>query len=1774
MADNTIQPSGLSLQSNTLDSIGQTGRDLALGQMKDIASSYTNDTPTNLINGQTITDLISKTSANQALNTSLQGGIDLNNSKKNNNHFDVFAAADKMNQEMLAAPPSFDFLKQSKGIGTGEDYSRYSQSGNFQAFGYTPGAGDRQEYKYGEAMTWGDTIGRAIGGGANLALETFEEGWKGWGRMTSALFNWDSSKLMGSEEERYDLSKQQEDIFNKYALYDTKDSKDSVWNRQFFGSMLQQSGFAIGAGLQFALESFLTAGVGTVFEGIGVASMGSNFIKASELINDTRKVSSELLRSERVTSSIANIAKEVVPLYGTIDEMLKLNKAGAGTLQLAMTGIGGVKRTLSEFNMARSEAIYEAASTYKQLQDKLVNNYIQENGKEPSSDDLEKIKQTAENASHDNFWVNMGVLSVMNRMQFDNMFKSFNSTRRIFNEGVHELENEAYKVSIKQGEKELEKAYAKHWFFGSLGAVPEISKDFGKKAAAWEATKILGKGLMKIEGSEGLQELIQSASDKGLEDYYYDLYHGSKGYGDTSLQKRLDKYDYIKSGFIDQVGSEEGLKTFLMGALTGALLSPGSKVIEHVNELRADSKGRKEDAEYQTRYQRAKENIALVNEWYTSDKAKFKNEWIANIKIQNKAALSMEEAAKNHNKYVFYNYKDSAFAKMVGSAIKLNMYDSVRDSIKELGDDIKTDEEFKQAFNMDPTKENRSNVKAFMNNIAGQLDEYYTTYSNLKDKYGDIVIPELYKNNDKETYNQIKLSKLAVDDAIEILTTNVHKAKQSVKRAVALQKELGENKNIGGSSIQILTRMGSEQAIKDSINTLTSEIKNLEQFDGTISKEQKELLKSKKIELELTNAWKDAHDSIMSNDEESFSPAVERRAYNTFKDLVNHFNEQSKLSTVLSKEDVDDNFIKFVDYIKLNKDNKAYVDAVNLLADPKNFKLVTASMKSAYEKVNEIFHKEHVEEIKKASGIPAEDLKEETKTTSKTPAATPGAVETKEEPTELVYDINHFKDFINEEYDNEKKENENFTLSKNEWIKSGAVNRHIAAYNMLHNAKYSSEDLEKKADKKTEAPVLEPKPEKKVIGKMLFDGKVGRIVEKNIISPADLANPDIEEKKSTFTYLDDEDKEHHVEMFLKKNEEGIYVPEDFVNADTGEIIDVQPYTPTQEQQKKEPVTKSETKESVLKEDTPTGERPSNEPYTAEGVVKDIDQPGLNKRSEIEKIAQEAEESTEHISRAKQVAPFNSLANATDLTTVVVDTNTNTQRYERGEVNKNYIGSVATSQFMPGAFVTYKVITNQDEPVVNRLTGETYNIKDNFDEKGKIKEDKYDKTPIGVYATFNGKEELIGHLHEPSWIETKKGDNYVHIAIPDDQKGMKVPTVVADQVEKNKQLRKKIISEFNKDPNFVFNAQVSDKSIGMIRLVNELGLLKDRVNPEIGKGGIENRHGMFGIVRGGNIHIDSETIGNVISTKAFSLENISKYEGIPVLLIPTPTGELFPSFIQIPRVAKDQAQFISRAWKAFTDKTTTDTEIVDAVYKAMGATYTEGDKPDVFMLKDYINAYITMLSAKSIIKLSNKNPNIPLGSARLNITKDGMLQFIAYLDSKKGVEKHYVSPGNNISSELETKFEKLLTTVKFSERGLSQGINSEKSITALSVKDGKLKVDTMPYNQYIMERASTFIDKGIPSKNNNNDWIYFANPVIKMDIINKPVEDITTFQQKEEVKSETPVTAESVSEAPKETAAQKLLAKLNAVKISDKEVEDAKDKCSGITQAMNDLEELS
>ena len=857
--------------------------------------------------------------------------------------FDDFSRA-PASMTTLSTPVYFDY--------DAAQVDRYKSSDMFQALGFDPSGQVNNEYEYGARQTWGDIWSNGLNGMFRLAGNTYIGGWKGWGNLIDAIgsTSWNEAKqdLIGTPEYLLEQDKITKDIMNRYAIYSTPESEEGIFNRQFFGNMLQQSGFAVGAIGQFLSEELLTFGLSTQFSvaklGLRLPTVFGKIVTKADIAKDLTNLGSPIWKSRSVAEGLVQGARKFVPFADTVYDLNKYGKAGAGLGQMAAIGVGGVRRVLSESNMALTEARMEAAGTYGELYNKLYDEELRRTGQAPSFEVEEKIKASAMAGAQDNLGVNYGILMLSNRLQFDNIFSKFGTSRAIFGT-TGEFANDVLKVTGKrvgaETAEETTKLYAKGKL-GTLGLLGQVSRDFGGKTAAWQATKSIGKNVFKWEASEGLQELFQEGSNVALQDYYYDLHHGYKG---TSMDKSIDKA-------IDSQANIQGLKTFLMGALTGRMLSPINFTVGKVKEFAGTTSDQRA-----ARYKDLNEAVKEVNAFYENPN-KFLGEHIANIKVQNKVATNMQEAVANRDQYVFNNNKNSGFAKMISSAIKTDMTGAVLDTLRGYGETF-NEEDFKEAFGLDMTTENIKSTKEFFNNIANEVETFHKNWKALKDKYGDSVLLDMYEEGTPERRTAL-IAKRALDDAIEIMATNDYKAHKAAQRAVQLQTEMASVPQIGASVGSAFRNLGVLQNTQTEIDILKAEVENLTAQPKKDSA-TRELLKSKKEQLQSLENWKEQYENL-----KTMEPGQKRKfnkAAKVFERYVNAKNRESGIDTTIKADDVQEIYKNLTEYIDLNNDVKEYVDAYNIMANPIQFVKVHQRLMEAIDATGKKLLEEHIQEV-------------------------------------------------------------------------------------------------------------------------------------------------------------------------------------------------------------------------------------------------------------------------------------------------------------------------------------------------------------------------------------------------------------------------------------------------------------------------------------------------------------------------------------------------------------------------------------------------------------------------------------------------------------------------------------------------------------------------------------------------------------------------------------------------------------------------------------------
>lgn len=1625
--------------------------------------------------------------------------------------------------------PSIEAQAQSIAFNPQEkQLDRYTNSTYYGQLGFDPRINN--EEAYASYQTWGDMFSNAFAGAGKLASGTFVEGWKGWGRLSEALGTWDSSKLTASNEEMYEMAKQQEDIMNKYAIFKSAESEQTVINKQFFGDLVQNSGFAVGAIAQFASEELLTFGAATIFSATKLGIRTIEGINQLQNIAEFKKLHQSLgaiWKEKGLMETLYQGARRTIPLVNTVEKFNIARKAGAGAAQLGYIGLGGVRRVMSEYNMARSEAIFEASGTYKELKDKLVNEHMNATGEMPDGAQMERIDALSRNGAVDNFTVNMGLLLVSNRLQFDNMLGKFSLDRRIFKQAGAQYADDFFtvtgKAAAKEGEEAVQKSVTNIYRKGTLGelsALGEVAKDFGTKRAVWEGAKAVGRTTFKWETSEGLQELFQEASNKGLQDFYYNLYHGKKGF--------TGKTDAILKSVQNPFTDVQGAKTFLMGAVTGRLLSPINYTMGKVAERATTT------AEQRTAIEADKVEALKVSRAFYSNPYSVIKEEIKNFKVQDTAAKTMEAAVGNRDKYFYENAKGSAFASAVSYAKKTGTLDAMLDTIREYGNRL-TPEEVKEAFNIDPSEDNVASTKEYFGKIADSVEDFQKNWDRLQDKFGNRIMPELYAEG-SDAKKQAQLRKFALDNYIEILATNSYKSKEATKRAYEIYTQVSSNQNIGSSASYAFKTLANERAFTTEISLLTEELKSLKGVENQTA-DQKALIDAKEAQLEALKKWKDNWSTLIF-DQKNQALAQVYVVKKAFEKYVNAKNAESKIDATITRDDIDDTYVSFIDYIKLNQDADQYTEAYNFIADPVNSEkyierigsaLDAAQRRLVTDALNELFSAQDAvtptdEDLADLS-IDQDELATDDELAE--------AVAADFDPSELESELQaKYQELVADKIANNELLQPKQFLKYNNFAAEILAKYGIDRTNIKPSIEIVTEDNYKDVEfiyngeqyapnppgTSTEVTTPTPVADESGVPADTTETEVGTQQGESTETNEGNPNKTFKVGKYTLTIGDKvipkDDPENELEVkgyspsavvLQEGNDSSLNIPNDVFEqyVDAGDLIiktGVNTNAPT-------PVT------NVPKPNTTTQDAPD---FT-------------NINTTLGSETWNDEKGNDITTNPKAVQASGKINNASDK--VVVEQVGKRQVIKRDGRNNKYPAILGTSAINVGTPITVRVdvgIEDYDDVDYANNTSTKKTAQDFFGPDGKILETALNDFPVAIYTTVNGKEVKLGYLPTMQWVTARYSNGQTQHIVETIKIGDVTINNLEEQIEALADQRKAIFDAHNNNPGVALDAVVTSKTVGMLRLSTQFQPLSDIVSPST----------QLGIIRGGKVMTDfdveltDEDVFMPFSAKSEDGENVidDQYNGWPVMMIPTPTGQTLVSWVGVSKLKREHSTLMLEAWKAFHKlaadnqagkehkKSSKEYKLVNAVYNALGTSLMVNETPMFTVLKEYLNSYVTFMSGSPYNKIRT-------GYGLGNIGNNGELIVWSVMSQDQNKDLLKLSDPSKLTKETEEQFytiaSNLYYNVKFTGEN-AEGLNSKKKIGFLSVEDGKVKV-TAPktYNEYMFDNLYTNLENGLPvdEKNPNSERVHFANPVVNFDFTGTEVKPEQKAQPATEVVEE-------------------------------------------------------
>ncbi len=869
-------------------------------------------------------------------------------------------------KNMFAQQPSFNTLGQSTEFNPEQvNINRYKASPDFFKLGVS--LTDNNEEIYGQNQSWSEVLGNGITGMRNLAYNGFVDNVRGWGRLTDALISWDWSKLHGDAASMMELDNNMKKIMNDNPIYATEKGTETFWNRETFGNFLQQSGFTVGALAEIVAEQAITKAIegGLAMSGIGagaaatieaaedistttkVGRLASFFSKSKEFFDAAKnfkvlKAAGDIWKSESavkaIMSGVGDVSMQIAKRLPVVDlglEMYRAGKAGGTAMELTKIGVGGVKRLLSESNFAFTEARMEAAGTYTDLVNQMNADYYNRNGQYAQGSDLEAINQKAMKAADGNFNFNSAILFTSNRIMFNNLFKGSKATSKMLSAFGEQLEDGSIKVLGKINGRTTAQLYK-----SAIKDFGKISADFGRTKALTVAGKSIMASALNFEVIEGIQELLQEGSNEYFKDYYMDAYKATYNpLIQPDSEKSLDEA-------IESQKSMQGLKTFASGALTGMLihgptvlvtksLQKASDKITTYNDtknLTPEKKAEylKNKAERESAGEEFRNNFNAI----AKDPSKFFGEHVRNYNVQKEGAAALSLAAKLGDKFAYENVRTDMMHNILIQAVANNTHEALVDTMRSYGQNM-TKEEFEQAFvGMDYTAANKKTAEDYVGRVADSIESYVNTRGKLVAKYGHIANPNKYKFGSKEWLDEsIKFKTL--NNYIDILAGNEFKATDALNRNIALFQKAAANKNLGSSLAAAFQILGSERNMQQEMAVLKAELANKKsQLDAATNADDKVSIQK---EMDLKQEQLDALNSWNAN-KENVTDGNKQETFEAFKKYVEIKNREAGKDQTINIQDIEDHYLDFVDYIKLNTKAQEHTDALNFLSNPENFK--------------------------------------------------------------------------------------------------------------------------------------------------------------------------------------------------------------------------------------------------------------------------------------------------------------------------------------------------------------------------------------------------------------------------------------------------------------------------------------------------------------------------------------------------------------------------------------------------------------------------------------------------------------------------------------------------------------------------------------------------------------------------------------------------------------------------------------------------------------------
>ena len=804
-----------------------------------------------------------------------------------------------------------------------KNFERYYSHPSFKKLGFNPWSDNESLYnQQGSAL--GD-VARAAQAGLKLAATGFKAPIRSYADIfTGNAFEGDQTS---AQEMRY---------------YNTVGASNKGGFTGFTSNLIVNSGFTLGflgeAIAEQALISGVTALTGGGTSGAQVARAAKTvkdfgaYSKVVEGLSNAAKTLNNYPTAKIAYDSFKSVGKFLNPLENTMNA-LNASKNLTGLATVSNTA-AGFFRDVSAANFTLSESKVEGAAAEQDMEEQLVSKYKTEhNGKAPSFQELLQIKEAAKTAGDKTLAFNIPAIYLTNKITFAPLFKSFTGS------GEYILKNGA-KFIEKDGE--LVETTFKNTFKASLKP-----QNLAKLPITY----------FKENFSEGIQETTQEIISGAAKQYYTDIYNSAVNQGLTFAQaenQNIGTWDAISDNVKNQF-SGKGFETFASGFFMGGLMriagAPVSAVRMSINDYKAGKN------EY------TRKSLEIGNEIY-KDPLKWFAPTAVNFSSTSNGVENQTNAENDDDLKTWMDFEDQNTWSHLTTALDTGTYDIALDKLRSIKS--MSPEAIQEAYGMDGQQ-----VLGKIDRIIERGERLKENYAKWNERASNPFNPKAYPK-DSSDYNREAISFTAWEAAKKSAVFQEYSFNRNLDRVNSINNDLLKTSDFSKFNPNDISILLDPRALRTELGLIDNELEVLS--ESTLAGDRT-AYKSKKTKRDrlydfqnsLINYYTTQQFENLSQEErdqiekdENFSRTTKNQLNKNYRKYLKYLGSQVGVPFI-SEINTATSFKQLLDIHHLKQENIQFVQAINVLSNPKGFtdhyKSLFGTFDDLYKRRSEIIQK-------------------------------------------------------------------------------------------------------------------------------------------------------------------------------------------------------------------------------------------------------------------------------------------------------------------------------------------------------------------------------------------------------------------------------------------------------------------------------------------------------------------------------------------------------------------------------------------------------------------------------------------------------------------------------------------------------------------------------------------------------------------------------------------------------------------------------------------------